>query len=96
MKPTNKKEQEKAPAFIEPIEKMTEEVVEENALEIKKPTTYKVIVEPSAIYSRPNPAQESVPTGTIIGGTVLTVTEEKGEFGKTERGWIKLKFTKKM
>lgn len=91
MKPINKKEQEKAPAFIEPIEKL-----EEEALEIKKPTTYKVIVEPSAIYSRTNPTQESVPTGTIKGGTVLTITEENGEFGKTEKGWIKLKFTKKI
>lgn len=92
MKPTNKKEEAK-PAFVEPIEKTTEKL--EEALEIKKPSTYKVIVEPDAIYTRPKPAQDADPNGTVRGGTILTVSEENGEFGKTEKGWIKLKFTKK-
>lgn len=103
MKPTNKKEEVK-PAFIDPIEK-TEDALKE-VLEIddavlrvkpepKKPKENKVKVVADAIYTRPKPVQDAEPNGVVHQDDVFVILEEKDGFGKTEKGWIKLKFTTK-
>lgn len=65
-------------------------------LEAAKFKPYKVIVTTNELNIRKEPSTKSKVVGTAKRGSIYTITDKKNGWGKMAKGWIYLKYTKKV